>query len=116
MKRGLALFLAALLTALALTGCGGGGYSGGTDSAPAASESQSAYDTGGGENWKSATIDFGFDAPADAETPTATEGAAGPDGPGAAPEEDQAGDRLANAKMVYTANIEAETQDRKSVV
>ena len=38
MKRGLALFLAALLTALTLTACGGGGgYSGGTDSAPSAS-------------------------------------------------------------------------------
>lgn len=114
MKRGLALFLAALLTALALTGCGGGGYSGATDSAPSApavSESQTAYDTGGGENWKSATMDFGFDSPADAEAPTATEGAAGPDEPGAAPEEGQTEDRLANAKMVYTANIEAETQD-----
>ncbi len=105
MKRGLALFLAALLTALTLTGCGGGGgYSGGTDSAPAATESQTSYDTGGGENWKSEVIDFGFDSPADAEAP---------EGPGAAPEEGapQEEDRLANAKMVYTASIEAETQD-----
>nr|WP_325199619.1 DUF4349 domain-containing protein [uncultured Oscillibacter sp.] len=101
MKRGLALFLAALLTALALTGCGGGGYSGGSDGAPAVSESQTAYDTGGGDNWKSQTMEFGFDAPADDA------------GPGAAPEEgeSQAENRLANAKMVYTAEIEAETQD-----
>lgn len=113
MKRGLALFLVTLLTVLALAGCGSGGYSGGTDSAasaPSASESQTAYDTGGG-NWKGEMMDFGFGAPADAETPTATGGAAGPDEPGAAPEEDQAGDRLANAKIVYTANIEAETQE-----
>lgn len=103
MKRGLALFLAAALTALALTGCGGGdGYSGGTDSAPSASESQTAYDTGGGENWKSQTMEFGFDAPADAEAP---------EEPSAAPEEGQTEDRLANAKMVYTAEIEAETTD-----
>lgn len=102
MKRGLALFLAALLTALALTGCGGGGYSGG--SAPAASESQTAYDTGGGDEWKSETMGFGFDAPADAA-----------EGPAAAPEEPNEGgeteNRLANAKMVYTASIEAETQE-----
>ncbi len=105
MKRRLALFLAALLAALTLTGCGGGdGYSGGTDSAPAASESQTSYDTGGGENWKSEMMDFGFDAPADAEAP---------EEPSAAPEEgeSQTEDRLANAKMVYTAEIEAETQD-----
>ena len=74
MKRGLALFLAALLTALALTACGGGGgYSGGSDSgAPAASESQTSYDygaSGGGENWKSADMEFGFDSPADAAAP-----------------------------------------------
>ena len=101
MKRGLALFLAALLTALALTGCGGGGYSGGTDGAPTASESQTAYDTGGGENWKAEVREFGFDAPADDA------------GPGAAPEEGegQTENRLANAKMVYTASVEAETQD-----
>ena len=53
MKRGLALFLAALLTALTLTACGGGGgYSGGSaSSAPADSESQTAYD-GSGDEWK----------------------------------------------------------------
>lgn len=103
MKRGLALFLASLLTALALTACGGsaGGASGGDSSAPAASESQTAYDTGGGDNWKSKTMEFGFDAPADAAEPE--EAPAGDDA--------QTEDRLANAKMVYTANIEAETTD-----
>lgn len=103
MKRGLALFLAALLTALALTACGGsaGGTSSGGTGAPADSESQTAYDTGGGDNWKSETMNFGFDAPADAVEPA--EAPAG--------EEPQTEDRLANAKMVYTANIEAETQD-----
>ena len=107
MKRGLALFLAALLTALALTACGGGGgYSGGSDSgAPAASESQTAYDSGGGDDWKAAVQEFGFDAPAG--------GAGEPAGPGAAPDggEAQAEDRLASAKIVYTADIQAETQD-----
>ena len=93
MKRGLALFLAALLTALTLTACGGGGgYSGGSDSgAPAASESQTAYDSGGGDDWKAAVQEFGFDAPAG--------GAGEPAGPGAAPDggETQAEDRLASA-------------------
>ena len=107
MKRGLALFLAALLTALALTACGGGGgYSGGSDSgAPAASESQTAYDSGGGDDWKAAVQEFGFDAPAG--------GAGAPAEPEAAPDggEAQEEDRLANAKMVYTASIQAETQD-----
>lgn len=98
MKRGLALFLVSLLTALALTACGGGGGYSGSSGAPAASESQTAYDTGGGDNWKGAVMDFGFDAPADAEAP-------------AEPEEAPAEDRLANAKMVYTASIEAETTD-----
>ena len=108
MKRGLALFLAAALTALTLTGCGGGGYSGGTASAPAAGESQSAaYDTGGG--WKSEMMEFGFDAPAD----DAGEPSAAPEeAPGGG--EAQAEDRLANAKMVYTASVEAETQDYDS--
>lgn len=105
MKRGLALFLAALLTALALTACGGSarGTSSGGTGAPAASESQTACDTGGGDNWKATVQEFGFDAPADAA------------GPAAAPEEANEGgeaeDRLANAKMVYTASVEAETQD-----
>lgn len=100
MKRGLALFLAALLTALALTACGGGGPSAGSDSsAPAATESQTSYDTGGGDNWKTAVQEFGFDAQAEAEEPAEAPGGG------------EAEDRLANAKMVYTANIEAETQD-----
>ena len=104
MKRGLALFLAALLTALTLTACGGGGgYSGGSaSSAPADSESQTAYDDSGDE-WKAEVREFGFDAPA---------GAAGgsPAEPGATTEEPRE-DRLASAKMVYTASIQAETQD-----
>lgn len=106
MKRGLALILAAALTALTLTGCGGGYAGGDTDaSAPAASESQTAYDTGGGDQWKSKTMNFGFDAPADAGEPAAA--------PEEAPEggEAQEESRLANAKMVYTASIEAETTD-----
>lgn len=104
MKRGLALFLAALLTALTLTACGGS--AGGAPSGDsAASESQTAYDTGGGDEWKSKTMEFGFDAPADAEAPAEREEAGG---------ETQTEDRLANAKMVYTANIEAETTDYDS--
>ncbi len=105
MKRGLALFLAALLTALTLTACGGGGgYSGGTDSAPSASESQTAYDDSGDE-WKAADMEFGFDAPADAAGGSPAEPEAAPDEGGTQE------DRLANAKMVYTASIQAETQD-----
>lgn len=109
MKRGLALFLVTLLTILALAGCGAGGYAGGdksAPSAPSASESQTAYDTGGGD-WKGEMMGFGFDAPADAEEPAAPEEA--PEGT-EAPKED----RLANAKIVYTASIEAETQDYDS--
>ena len=104
MKRGLALFLAALLTALTLTACGeGGGYSGGSaSSAPADSESQTAYD-GSGDEWKAEVREFGFDAPADAAGGSPAE-------PGAATEEPRE-DRLASAKMVYTASIQAETQD-----
>lgn len=102
MKRGLALFLAALLTALTLTACGGGAS--GAASAPTASESQTAYDDSGDE-WKAADMEFGFDAPADAAGGSPAE-------PGAAPDEGGTQeDRLANAKMVYTASIQAETQD-----
>lgn len=102
MKRGLALFLAALLTALTLTACGGGAS--GAASAPTATESQTAYDDSGYE-WKAADMEFGFDAPADAA-------GGSPAGPGAAPDEGGTQvDRLANAKMVYTASIQAETQD-----
>lgn len=104
MKRGLALFLAALLTALTLTACGGGGgYSGGSaSSAPADSESQTAYD-GSGDEWKAEVREFGFDAPADAAGGSPSE-------PEATTEEPRE-DRLASAKMVYTASIQAETQD-----
>ena len=97
MKRGLALFLAALLTALALTGCGGSG-GGNKSDLSAAVESPADYDNG---SWEGGSQVWGFD------TPTGT----------AAPEEAPAGgeaqteDRLANAKMVYTASVEAETQD-----
>lgn len=95
MKRGLALFLAALLAALTLTGCGGsaGGMSasGGDSGSTSASSSEAPADY---EDYGEAQT-WGFDDAA-AETP-------------AAPEE--GGDRLANAKMVYTASIEAETQD-----
>ena len=103
MKRGLALFLAALLTALTLTACGGGGgYSGGSaSSAPADSESQTAYD-GSGDEWKAEVREFGFDAPAAA--------GGSPAEPEATTEEPRE-DRLASAKMVYTASIQAETQD-----
>lgn len=99
MKRGLALFLAALLAALTLTACGGDG-----SSAPAASESQ----TDSGESWKAEVRDFGFDT-----APTAAAGGAGPEEPAGAPDsgEPEADSRLANAKMVYTAGVEAETQD-----
>ncbi len=104
MKRGLALFLAALLTALTLTACGGGGgYSGGSaSSAPSASESQTAYDDSGDE-WKAEVREFGFDAPAAAAGGSPAE-------PEATTEEPRE-DRLASAKMVYTASIQAETQD-----
>ena len=95
MKRGLALFLAALLTALTLTACGGSG--GGPKSS---SGSAGAYDAGGESNWKSEMMDFGFDeAPSDAQIETE------------APVKSEEDSRLANAKMVYTASIEAETQD-----
>lgn len=99
MKRGLALFLAALLTALALTACGGG-YAGGdagavggmknetASSAPSAAEAPADYDA----------QDWGFDA-------------VGPEEEASGGGEAGTEDRLANAKMVYTASVEAETQD-----
>lgn len=97
MKRGLALFLAALLTALALTACGGSAGGSAMDSTSASIAGPSA-DAGGGENW--AELEFGFDAPA---------GTAEPESP--AEEEGQTEDRLANAKMVYTADVNAESTD-----
>ncbi len=95
MKRGLALFLAALLTALTLTACGGsaGGESGST----AASAPSMDY---GGANWKSEAQEFGFEDAAPAEPEESLAGTA-----------DQGESRLTNAKMVYTASMEAETQD-----
>ena len=95
MKRGLALFLAALLTALTLTACGGsaGGESGST----AASAPSMDY---GGANWKSEAHEFGFEDAAPAEPEESLAGTA-----------DQGESRLTNAKMVYTASMEAETQD-----
>ena len=61
MKRGFALFLAAILTALALTACGGSGGGGSTSSSAPAADYGAA---GGGDNWKTTTQEFGFDAPA----------------------------------------------------
>lgn len=106
-RKGFALFLAALLTALALSACGGG--AGGSTTAASSSKFTSGGDaasadynsveysggTGGG--------DWGFYA----------EDAAEPSAPREETEaqEEPRSDRLANAKMVYTANIEAETMD-----
>ncbi len=106
MKRGLALFLAALLAALTLTACGGsaGAPAAGDSSPSSAGESQTAYDDAGGDNWKAEVREFGFDAPAETTGGSPAE-------PEAAPNEPQKEDRLANAKMVYTASIQAETQD-----
>lgn len=95
MKRGLALFLAALLTALALTACGGGGGSGNTSSSAASGGYGAVEDS-------SASMDWGFyDAPADAAEPAGAP----------AEEEGQTDERLANAKMIYSANVRAETMD-----
>jgi len=92
MKRGLALFLAALLTALALTACGGGG--GGGDSAAASGEAAATEDAGeAGSYWGFNSSEA--EAPADAQMEEGGE------------EEN----RLTNAKMIYTANVEAETMD-----
>lgn len=99
MKRGLALFLAALLTALALTACGGsaGGdmMSTPTGTSGAAGPSE---DSGGADNW--AAQEFGFDSAADAPAEPEEAPAAG---------ETQTENRLVNAKMVYTADVNAET-------
>lgn len=99
-RKGLALFLAALLTALALTACGGGAggstsagsstYASGGDAAAPADYGSVEYSSAGG-GW-------GLEA---VEPAAAREEA----------EEEPLNDRLANAKMVYTANIEAETMD-----
>jgi len=97
MKRGLALFLAALLTALTLTACGGGGdVSSGTNQASGESGGDFKNESAGFDT--AAPADWGFDSDAPAE---------------AAAEESrtEADSRLANAKMVYTANVEAESKD-----
>lgn len=102
-RRGLALFLAALVTALTLTACGGG--AGGSTSASSAL-------TGGGDaasadynsvTYSSAQGYQGFYGDAAAEPAAPREEAEA--------EEEPRNDRLADAKMVYTANIEAETMD-----
>ena len=103
MKRRLALFLAALLAALALTACGGSAGGGAkseinTSGSTSAGESQMDFDGGGSR--MSAAGDFGFDAPMDAAAPEEAPG-----------EDVGAEDRLAGAKMVYAAGVEAETQD-----
>ena len=95
MKRGLSLFLAALLAALTLTACGG---SAGGTSEPAAVATDSSGASGGYFDAQH----FGFNgveqaapeaAPADNDAPAGGE------------------NRLMNAKMVYTASIDAETTD-----
>ena len=95
MKRGLSLFLAALLAALTLTACGG---SAGGTSEPAAVATDSSGASGGYFDAQH----FGFNgveqaapeaAPADNDAPSGGE------------------NRLMNAKMVYTASIDAETTD-----
>lgn len=94
MKRGLAPFLAALLAALALSACGasGGSKGGGTDAGESAGSTAAApADSAYQENW---VLDSAAEAPYPEEAGKA-EGA----------------DRLASAKMIYTASIEAETTD-----
>lgn len=101
-RRGLALFLAALFTALALTACGGG--AGGSTSAASSTyasggtSASSGYD--GGEHTGAQEF-WGFYGEDAAEPAAAREEA----------QKEPQNDRLANAKMVYTANIEAETMD-----
>ncbi|WP_295764075.1 DUF4349 domain-containing protein [uncultured Oscillibacter sp.] len=101
MKRGLALILVALLTALALTACGGGGDGGGMT---ASSGSDAPADYYGGAESSGVRGDWGFQ-----------EADGGLMEPSAAPTEEEGQtepeDRLANAKMVYTAGVEAETMD-----
>lgn len=98
-RRGLALFLAALSTALFLTACGGSGVRNGISTAASGGTAAPA-DYASVES-SSAQGDWGFYG----EEPSS---------PAAAPEEAEGGGldgRLANAKMVYTAYIEAETMD-----
>lgn len=93
-----ALALAALLAALTLTACGGGSMAGSaSDSSTSAMEYQE-YDIGMGGG-DAGFFYGGYDS-------TVEE-------PAEAPESETGGgeSRLANAKMIYTANIEAETMD-----
>lgn len=100
-RRGLALLLAALVTALALTACGGS--SGGSGAGSASGDSAPAdYETAA-DSWRSDAQSFGFYGEEGAETPGA------PAEPGEESPEQE--DRLANAKMVYTAGVDAETVD-----
>lgn len=96
-RKGLALLLAALFTALALTACGG---SAGGDSGLGSSGGDSASGDYGSVESSGAQRDWGFYAE-DAEAPAASP----------AEEGGQADSRLDNAKMIYTASIEAETMD-----
>lgn len=102
MKRGLALFFAALLTALALTACGGS--AGGVVNTSAASGGDSApadyFESGGSSSTQK---NWGFYSETDDEAPAAS--------PETEEGQSELNSRLVNAKMVYTAYIEAETMD-----
>lgn len=97
MKRGLALFLAALLTALTLTACGGS--AGGNSSASSADHWEE-------DNWKAEAEELGFGASAAGGAPAEPQ-----ETPQVDAEDGAAQNPLANAKMVYTADMEAETMD-----
>lgn len=95
-RRVFATYLAALLLALTLSACGGsaGGSNSaaaGGDMAPSASESGSDY----------SDFRYGFDA----ELPTPIEDVEAPEGDAVGETES----RLDHAKIIYTANVEAET-------
>ena len=90
MKRRFAWFFAALLTVLTLTACGGG-RGAGSDTAGSASAGDMPAD------YAESSTAWGLEAPSEPQEAPAVE------------EDTQ--DRLANAKMVYTANVEAETTD-----
>lgn len=98
MKRGLALFLTALLAALTLTACGGAGGSGSSSAAADSADSEYFYNEtppvdGGQWGWD-------YEALTDA-----------PSGSGSEDDSGSTENRLLHAKMVYTANVEAETMD-----
>ena len=108
-----AAFLAAVLTAMLLTACGGGGgmsgngSSGGSGGTSASSPTMGEGPSADAEGGFSGGTDYGFNSSMDYDAPADL----APEAP--APGEDAAsGDndtRLQNAKMIYTANIEAET-------